>query len=88
MYFLSRKCYKTTDSSNQMAKKLVTRFKLTRVYTQKGQRSNWCRYAENAYTYNHFLSLTLFVNLILNVTNINRQSVMQRTEDCHLRCVK
>ena len=72
-----------------MAKKLATRIKLTHgFYTQKGQRSNWCKYAENAYTYNHFLSLTQFVTLIMNVTIVNRHSVMQRDEDCHLHLFK
>ena len=45
--------------------------KLTRGFdTKKDQRSNWGKYAENAYKYSHFLSLYKFA--ILNGTIVNR----------------
>ena len=55
----------------RMAQRLDTMIKLTRGFdTKKGQRSNWGKYAENAYKYSHFLSLYKFA--ILNGTIVNR----------------
>ena len=52
--FMSRKCYKinkkTAASLYGMTQRLATRISLTHGFdTQEGQRSNWCKYAENAY---------------------------------------
>ena len=42
-----------------MTQRLATRINLTHGFdTQEGQRSKWCKYAENAYKYNRFFSLS------------------------------
>ena len=60
----------------------------TWVNTQEGQRSNWCKYAENAYKYNHFFHLSSFANLIMSETIVNRHSAMQRAKDVINLCLK
>ena len=73
-----------------MAQRLATRIRLKHGFdTQKGQRSNWCKYAENAYKYNLLLSLYQFANLIMNETIVNRYIVLCRMdEDCYLLLFK
>ena len=60
--FMSRKCYKINKKAASlygMTQRLAIRINLTHGFdTQEGQRSNWCKYAENAYKYNHFFSLS------------------------------
>ena len=47
---------------------------------QEGQWSNWGKFVENAYKYNHFFSLSEFANLIMSETVVNGHSVMQRAK--------
>ena len=71
MYFFVTKMFKINNNNNNnkkkktaanlygMTQRLATRINLTHGFdTQEGQRSKWCKYAENAYNYNPFFSLS------------------------------
>ena len=71
-----------------MAQKLVTSIKLTHRFIHRKVRGQTGANMLKMLTHIHFLSLTQFVHLIVKVTIVNRQSVMQSAEDCHLRLFK
>ena len=63
MVFFVMKIFKInkTTAANLygMTQRLATIINLTNGFdTQEGQRSKWCKYAENAYQYKRFFSLS------------------------------